>query len=432
MTKTILFLTVFIFIACSKIQIYAETSSNSNSGQSNSTASETEEISEDKTTKDTSSENSSFSQSSHSTSTEISTADNPTKIDIRVSNIIAKINPQTEITFPTGSFSEHFKHRFNNLNIIFNFNYNFLANELSGKISFEYPLKYLTPYISFSDSVDFESYVKPSIVNDNIQLVPTDKFITRNRNLEGGLKYRITRNFSLYTSLNYDDIFRGDLSTATIIENGVDLTTKVGTEYNSMRAMLPKSKLLFKGLYYKTSFNLKHRNKFTNPVSIDHNENFLITAETAKNWYIDQGINMGFPIKVWRNTLASFYTLGGFDTLRGYPEKSINAFRYISASSTIHRRITLKKEIKKKILKNYYIKTSMFDLYLFYDQCIAQDNLQLNSPVKYFPSLGAGSSIIISGENNRHLKVSIFIAQALKRGQKPVIYLKSSFFQFEK
>lgn len=54
------------------------------------------------------------------------------------------------------------------------------------------------------------------------------------------------------------------------------------------------------------------------------------------------------------------------------------------------------------------------------------------SSVKYFPSLGAGSSIIISGENNRHLKVSIFIAQALKQGHNPVVYLKSSFFQFEK
>ena len=430
MTKIILFL--IIFTACSIILTYAETSSNSNSGQNNSTTSEAEAVTEDKTTKDTSSENSSSSKDTCSTSTEISTADNPTKIDIKVSNIIAKINPQTEITFPTGSFSEHFKHRFNNLNIIFNFNYNFLANELSGKISFEYPLKYLNPYISFSDSIDFESYVKPSIVNDYIQLVPTDKFITRNRTMEGGLEYRITKNFILYTSLNYDDIFRGDLSTATIIENGVDLTTQFGAEYNSMRVVLPKSKLMFKGLYYKTSFNFKHRNKFNNPVSIDHNENFLLTPEITKNWYIEQGINMGFPIKVWENTLASFYTLGGFDTLKGYPEKSINAFRYISASSTIHRRITLNKEIKKKILKNYYIKTSIFDLYLFYNQCIVQDKLPMYSSVKYFPSLGTGSSIIISGENNRHLKVSIFIAQALKQGHNPIVYLKSSFFQFEK
>ena len=428
MIKIVFFLIVSISIINYNFLLYANEKENNKIYQISDSTNNSDISQRNESSKDTSSTD----DSSTNNANKIIPSGNPTKIDIKVSNIIAKVNPQTEITLPTGSFSEHLKHSFNNLNIIFNFNYNFLANEISGNISFEYPLRYILPYLSFSDSVDFESYIQPSLVNNKIQLVPTDKFITRNRILEGGLKYKITKDFSTFTSITLDDIFRGDLFTSTIIENGLDITAKIGTEYNSMKIILPKSRLLFKGIYYKTSFDLKYRNNLETPVSINHNENLLITAKTGKNWYIDQNVSTGFPITIWENTLTSFYTLGGFESIRGYQEKSINAFRYISTSSTIHRRLSLKKEIKKKVLKNYYIHASIFDLYLFFDQCISQNQLPLNSPIQYYPSVGAGSSIIISGENKRHIRVSLFVAQAIKQGQKPIIYLKTSFFQFEK
>jgi len=126
--------------------------------------------------------------------------------------------------------------------------------------------------------------------------------------------------------LNLDDIFRGDLNTTTVIENGLDLTAKIGTEYNAMTIVPKNPKLLYKGIYHKASFNLRFRNKFTNPTSLDHNQNFLITTETGKNWYIDQTINLGLPIEIWKRTLANFYTLGGLDSIRGYKEKSVDIF----------------------------------------------------------------------------------------------------------
>ncbi len=349
------------------------------------------------------------------------------KPDIRVTNIVARVSPQTEIILPAGSITEHFKHNFNNFWIIFNFYYNFMANEISGDLTFEYPFLKFNSYITFMDNVDFENFIQPSIKNNQLTLVPTSKYISRNRIIKFGLDYKLNKNTKLFSNFTIDDLFKGDLISSVVIDEGIDLITTTGLTFNNIKEARINDRLLFKGIYYKASINLKSRDKLTNFVSMDFIQNFLLKTGVDKYWALDQKINMGFPIKVWVGPLASYYSMGGFESLRGFREQSIDAFRFLSASTTIHRKLLKKNKIKKRVAKSI-IYLHLFNIYVFYDQCITQDNLPLNSPINYYSSIGTGLSFVISTQKAGHLKISTFVAQALKKDYKPVLYFKTSFF----
>ncbi len=349
------------------------------------------------------------------------------KPDIRVTNIVARINPQTEITLPAGSISEHFKHNFSNFWMIFNFYYNFVANEIGGDLTFEYPLNRLNPYITFKDYVDFENFIQPQFENNRLTLVPTNKYISRNRVVEIGGSYNINSRTEIFSNFTLNDLFKGDLTASTVIDEGTDLITSTGIIYDTIKEAKITERLLFKGIYYKSSFNLKARNKISNLVSLDHYQNFLLKTGLDKYWALDQKINIGLPLKIWQGPLASYYTLGGFETIRGYREQSINAYRFLSFSTTIHRKLLKKNKIKKKI-SNSIVYLHQFNIYLFYDQCFTQDSLPLDSALNYYSSIGGGVSFVVSAKKAGHLKLSAFAAQAIRKGHKPVVYFKTSFF----
>jgi hypothetical protein len=353
------------------------------------------------------------------------------KLDVKVTKINAQISPQLELTLPSGNVYEHFVEDFNNLRIIFDLNYNFLNNSIGGDLTFKYPIKRFEPGIKFFLDLDFENFFYPQLEGGEFTILPTEKYISRRRGLELSLSYNMFRNFYVIPAFLINDSFRGSLTTSSVIEEGTDLTARTSFVYDSLRAKDPDKRLAFEGIYYRSVFDARFRNSFDNPVSIDNVNNFLFRFNFWDRWYLGEKVNLSYPIKIWNRDLGSFYSLGGFDSIRGYEFRSINAFRFIHLSTNLEVEILRDKELKFKVGK---LQTRMhqYRVFLLLDELLTQESLSLGSRVNFFSSIGTGFSFVLSGKKKGHFKIETYIAQPLEKGGSPLLYFRTSLYKLEK
>ncbi len=353
------------------------------------------------------------------------------KVDVKVTKINARISPQLELTLPSGNVYEHFIEDFNNLWIIFDLNYNFLNNSIGGDLTFKYPIKRFEPGIKFFLDLDFENFFYPQLAGDEFTILPTEKYIYRSRGLELSLSYNMFHNFYIIPAFIVNDSFRGSLTTSSVIEEGIDLTARTSFVYDTLRAKDPDKRLAFEGIYYRSVFDARFRNSFDNPVSIDNVNNLLLRFNFWDRWYLGEKFNLSYPIKIWNRDLSSFYFLGGFDSIRGYEIRSINAFRFIFLSTNLEVEILRDKELKFKVGK---LQTRMhqYRVFLLFDELLTQESLSLGSRVNSFSSIGTGFSFVLSGKERGHFKIETYIAQPLEKRVLPLFYFRTSLYKIEK
>jgi len=352
-------------------------------------------------------------------------------LDIKVKEISANVSPKIELSLPGGSIYEHFVENFNYLEMTFNLNYNFLDNSIGGDVSFAYPYKWLKPGLTFSDAVDFENYFAPKILGNDVYILPTDKYISRERGIELSTRFDILSNMHLTTAFLVSDIFKGDLSENNILDEGTDLIQKLSVEYNTIQPKGKVRRLAFEGLYASSVFTSRFRNRFSNPVSIDSENKLLFHSEILSPWSIEEKASVNIPVKIWMKEIVGFYTLGGFDSIRGYADNSINSFRFLLISNNLKRNIFPDKEVKFKLSK-LRVYLHQFTLFFLLDELLTQDRLSIHAPLESYTSIGSGVSFVMSGKGRGHFHTELYLAQPLKNKLPPVIYFKTSLFSFEK
>ncbi len=158
------------------------------------------------------------------------------KVDVRVTELRARVSPQFEFVLPTGDLYEHFTTNFNNLEMTFNLHFSVIGNTLGGDIIFAYPFGKWAPYVRFSQVLDFENYFSPKLQGSELLLVPTDKYILRKRGVNPGLKYEVLENLYLEPSLVLNDVFRGSLTENRVVDEGVDIIPQLGLVFDTVHA----------------------------------------------------------------------------------------------------------------------------------------------------------------------------------------------------
>ncbi|UCB44466.1 MAG: hypothetical protein JSV25_09590 [Spirochaetota bacterium] len=352
------------------------------------------------------------------------------EIEVEVSTVRARLSPNFEFTLPSGNVYLHLLENFNNLNMAFNLNYNILDNNINGNITFAYPINRVTPSIMFSEDLDFENYIVPSVEGGTVTLVPTDKYISRTRNIELSLGYKVTDHFSIIPSFLISDIFKGSLTTSRIVDDGTDLIPRLSFVYNTVRAQDPTKGLYFNGLYFRSAFGMRVRHSFDNPITLDHVNNLLFYFNFGDLWMLQQKVNFSYPLYVWNNEKAGFYSLGGFDTIRGVVYGSIQVYRFLLLSTNLEHEIFKGAEVPFTPF-NLEAKIHQFRLFMIFDELLGQKSLDAASPVQSYTSIGGGFAFVISGEEKGHFEIKIYAAQQLGVDFAPIIYLKTSLFDLE-
>jgi len=355
----------------------------------------------------------------------------PEKKDVPIYvNPVHSISPTVEISFPSGNFYMHFEQNFNILEMVFDFNYNFFDDSLDSSVSFVYPFGRFIPSIGFSGNLDFENIIAPRIVGSDVYLVPTDKYVSRVRSVDLNLSYNVLNNFYLTNSFIISDIFHVSLTTGTVLDEGVDLTERVGFIYNTLGVKELSKRIEVEGFYFRSLFGFRYRNSFSNPLSIDNHNVSLLHTNIHNRLFIEEKLSINYPIKIYDKEKVSYYQLGGFDNIRGYGKVAINSIRFLLLSTNLEREILRDKEIQFKKSERHTT-IHQFTLLFLLDGLFEQDRLNIHSPVHLHSSLGAGFSFLITREGKKHLKVAVYAAQPLESGFSPVIYMRSTLLNFE-
>jgi hypothetical protein len=352
------------------------------------------------------------------------------QVDVEVTKVRAKISPTFEVALPSGNIYQHFTQDFNNLNMAFTINYNILDNNIAGDILFSYPLGRFIPSTRFALDLDFENYIAPSFSGGAFTLQPTERYVSRKRTIELSLGYRITDHFSITPSFLISDIFKGSFTTSRVVDDGVDLVPKVGFVYNSMQVKDPDKGLFFNGLYYGSVFGMKYRQSFDNPVSLEHSNNLLLHFSIQDTWKLHQKVTLDYPVYVWNEGLTSFYSLGGFDSVRGVLFDSIHAYRFLFLSTNIEHEIFKGTEVPFTPFK-LQARIHQFRLFMLVDELLSQECLDISAPVVSYTSVGGGLAFVISGKEQEHFEIKLYAAQQIGEPFAPFIYLRTSLFDLE-
>ena len=362
-------------------------------------------------------------------SVEDTSSEETRKLNVQYSEVRARVSPTFELALPSSKVTLSFTQPFNRLDIVFYLGYGIISSDIDSELTFAYNIKRFRPFIKFFQSTDFENLVAPGISGSGVVLVPTDKYIDRSRGFDAGVGYRLAPRLYLEPSFLLDDVFKGSLTEAQVLTEGVDLVPKLSFVYDGLKALDPSSKLYLRGLYYRTIFALRYRDSFDTPVQISNENLFLYHFNIKRSWFFLLKGTLNYPIAVWEDELASFYKLGGFETIRGYDYNSINAFSFLLISFDTERELF--KDKKLSLFKDR-LKIHQFRLKLLTDSLLYQDSIGLNSDAQYLASLGAGFSCVFSGKENGHFRTELFVAQGLQSGEGPILYFRTSLYNFEK
>jgi len=343
---------------------------------------------------------------------------------------VQAVSPTFELSFPNGNFYMHFEQDFNILEAVFDFNYNFFNDGVNSTVTFAYPIGRFIPTIGFSGNLDYENFVAPTIVGSDVYLQPTDKYVSRVRSVDLNLSYNVLRNFYLTNSFIISDIYHVSLTAGTILDEGVDLIERAGVIYNTLGVRELPNRIEVEGFYFRSLFDFRYRDSFGNPLSIDNHNVFLLHTNIRNRLFIEEKLSLNYPIKVYDKEKVYYYKLGGFDNIRGYGQGAINSIRFLLLSTNLEREIFRDKEIQFKKSERHTT-LHQFTLLFLLDGLVEQDRLNIHSQVHFYSSLGAGFSFLITREGKKHLKVAVYAAQPLESGFFPIIYLRSTVFNFE-
>jgi hypothetical protein len=142
------------------------------------------------------------------------------------------------------------------------------------------------------------------------------------------------------------DVFKGSLTEDRILDEGTDYDIQLGVVYHTLGAKNPEKILSFEGLYLSTMFDTAFRGSLSNLKALINSNNLLFIFGMGKSWALEEKLILSYPIYTWNREIVSFYSLGGFDSIRGYEHRSINAFSFLLLSSTIEKDIFKESELK--------------------------------------------------------------------------------------
>jgi hypothetical protein len=352
--------------------------------------------------------------------------------DISVSSIRAQVSPQFEVAIPNGNISQHLSVGFNNLELTTDLYYRVVDNNIGGQFTLDFPIGRFTPYITFHQDVDNENLVEPRLANGEVQLVPSSKYLTRQRGFTPGVSYEFIRNLSIEPAITVNDIFKGNLTESQIVDEGVDIIPRISLIYDGIQVERNRDGFFFNGLYGETTYSVRFRG-FSNPISSRLENRLLAVADIRERIFFEEELTFDTPIVLWEHEQVNFYSLGGFGTIRGYDPDSIFALRFFRSSLDIEQLIFEDREIKitTSRKKGRFVRVHEFALLYIYDLLITQPELDLRSRAETNMSLGGGFSFTLSGQGNIQFNTQVYAAQAIGEEFSPIFYLRTSLFNWE-
>lgn len=358
-----------------------------------------------------------------------STGESSTSTRLALRTIEADVAPSLDVTLPSGNVSVESLRQLANLGLIIGLDYNFLDNMIGARVGFSYPLGLFVPELIFFDSVDFENTVRPRVSFDEVSLFSGERYITRERGGEARLWVRATEEWIIGPSFVAAEVYKGSLTEGAVIEDAFYYTGRLSTVLDTLgREDLVDD--VFFGTKLTSSLDWRFRNSFDKPTELDH--------ITSVDWYtmlrgdlaLESRIVAGYPLKVWDLNRTGFYSLGGVESVRGFEPDSIPAYRYLRSSLDIRPVLFPRASLPLRVKKARGT-LHRYRLLLLSEVVATQESSDLESKVRWYGSLGAGFSMVLSGNGGNHVRSRFYLSWPVEENPQPILYWQTSFFSLD-
>ena len=350
---------------------------------------------------------------------------------VELSTFRADVRPDFEIVLPTGAITQSIPLTFGRFGIDTTLGYAVNGNEINGEMVFSYDLGRVRPELRFFQRVDFEDYVDPRFSTTSVDVFADEEFVSRRRGVEPRVSVGVLPHTRVGTALRVTDTFQWSLSQDELVDEGIDLVPQVFLVYDNMTAVDPNQVLEVTGSAGRVTVSERFRNSFENPVSLELQNRLLFQYLLGENWSIEEHLSFDTLIEIWRDELVKMYQLGGFDSVRGYAPNEIEAVRVGMLSSELSRRILRSLDTSFSPRERRRISIHQYRVFAFSDVAVTQGSLPIDSSVSYYGSGGVGIGAVLS-RRRIHLDVSLAAAQPFELGRLPVVYLRTTLFNFER
>jgi hypothetical protein len=354
---------------------------------------------------------------------------NKEEVEVSISKVHARINPDLEFALPGGNVYASLKDTFGDMKLGFSLQYAFFANSINGAVTLSWPSGNVVPAVRFYDGVAFENYIKPALIGDDLILTPTDKYISRKRGVELSVGFKLAQHLRLTNALLLNDVYKGDLSDSVIIDRGIDLIQHNNLTYSDIRRRSYGPLQSPSGTYFSSSIDTRFRSGYSLPLSIDNRNNLLIHTIINDTLFLTTDLSAGFPLKVWEKNPTEFYSLGGYNSVRGYLEDEMSAFRFLLLSEDFEYQFPRVEWEVKNILGTDLTFTGL-RLLLLFDGLLTQERLSIESPLNWYLSVGGGLSLAVVEVEKRDWVIKLYLSQALQPNRMPVLYFTFSNYRF--
>lgn len=349
-------------------------------------------------------------------------SDQASPVEVNLEQVQARVSPDFQLVLPYGNLELFLHERFGKLAGAFSLDYRFLSNSVGASLSLSRPFRVITPAVRMHTRVDFENYLLPELREGDFTLVPADKYIFRERGVDLSVDVRISGRNHATAAFLVSDVYRGDLSESKVVTRGTDLAFRSMLAYDGVMQLENQGGVFLTGMHASTSLDAGFRDSFSNPVSMEHSAKLLLYRSLGRKLGTRVNVSMSYPLKLWRRELSSFYQLGGYGSIRGYPEGELGAFRYALLTSDVqYRVIDLSADLPE--IADRRLLLSRVSPYALFDLLVYQDSLDLDSQTRAALSLGGGVSVNLLEGGRRHYTIRLSLAQPLRHGYTPTLYL---------
>jgi hypothetical protein len=339
----------------------------------------------------------------------------------------AEIAPSWQIILPTGNVEIRTEDQVGGLKLNFQTYFNFIDNTLGAAVIFSYPLWLFEPSLRFYQDVDFEKTVDVGLTGTIVEVNKADRYISRNRGIDAGLYLHPLSWLAFGPFLGIMDSYEGSLESAQVLDDSVYLVPGLGMTVDTV-SLSDLEEKIYTGFEMQIRNSWRFRRSFDTPIEWDLHTRMSVLSGWANDLFLNSRIEVGLPLKIWEDSMGSFYSLGGFKSVHGYLPSSIHTFRYAMLNGELKLPALFRQDSEPRNGRERGLYFHRFRLLLLADILAGQSSQALESDISWYAGSSAGISMLISDQRNHHFRTRVYVSVPLRENPAPVLTVETSLF----
>lgn len=349
-----------------------------------------------------------------------------------------RVQPQLEFVIPYGVISQSADIPIGQSVVSTKADFDLAASAVAGEVGLSRRFGNWEPGLRGYQRSNTEGIAQPRIAGDEVRLLPDERYLERERGVEGDLNWYVRENLVGNGALELTESIETLLSEPPdgeeIRESQFEIIPSISMELRSLRIPTPGRSADIQGSYLRFTLSQRHIDRFSNPVVLSGGVATLLSLDPLPRINVEHQLSATTPLYVYNRELLQPLSLGGFDSLRGFDSGNVTETRGFLARNTVSWRPAPEKEaafdspVVGEEDETVKVRIHNFKALLAVDALVAQEEPELESEVSVYLGTGPGAAVTVSAGESVHFDLRAYLVWPVGYSEIPVFYLQGAIF----